>query len=104
MTPTQTGMILGVTPRITPDGMVVMEIDANKSEVGPESEGIPIFVSTGGQVVRQPRIDITLAQTTVAAPDGQTVVLGGLIRRTPPMSGAECPTWGTFPFRPAVPL
>ncbi|MHB8897702.1 MAG: secretin N-terminal domain-containing protein [Thermoguttaceae bacterium] len=72
------GLIVGVTPRISPDGLVVMEIDAEKSEVGPEAEGIPVSVSEG-VVIRSPRIDTITASTTVSALDGQTVVLGGLI-------------------------
>ncbi|MBL8818145.1 MAG: hypothetical protein JNL58_19110 [Planctomyces sp.] len=73
------GLILGVTPRISPEGMVVMEIDAEKSEVGPEIEGIPVSVSADGEVIRSPRVDITTAQTTVSAASGQTIVIGGLI-------------------------
>lgn len=75
------GLILGVTPRISPDGLVVMEIDAEKSAVGPEAEGVPISISTSGQVIRSPRIDTTTAQTTVSAMDGQTVILGGLLTK-----------------------
>jgi general secretion pathway protein D len=73
------GLILGVTPRISPEGMVVMEIDAEKSEVGPDAEGIPVSISANGNVVRSPRINITTAQTTVSAASGQTIVIGGLI-------------------------
>ncbi|MGC4003613.1 MAG: secretin N-terminal domain-containing protein [Pirellulales bacterium] len=76
------GLILGVTPRISPDGLVVMEIDAERSEVGPESEGVPIFVNTTGQVVRSPRFNTSVAQTTVSAASGQTIILGGLISKT----------------------
>ncbi|MEX2120966.1 MAG: secretin N-terminal domain-containing protein [Pirellulales bacterium] len=76
------GLLLGVTPRISPDGLVVMEIDAERSQVGPEAEGIPIFISNTGQVVRAPRIDRTLAQTTISALDGQTVVFAGLITKS----------------------
>ena len=72
------GLIVGVTPRISPDGLVVMEIDAEKSEVGAESDGIPISVSEG-VTIRSPRIKTITASTTVSALDGQTVVLGGLI-------------------------
>ncbi len=79
ITPTNVGLILGVTPRISPEGMVVMEIDAEKSEVGPEAEGIPVSISATGNVVRSPRINITTAQTTVSAASGQTIVIGGLI-------------------------
>ena len=75
----QVGLLLGVIPRINPDNTVVMQVDATKSEVGPESEGIPIFVSTDGTVVRSPRVNITSAQTTVSAVSGQTIVIGGLI-------------------------
>jgi len=75
------GLILGVTPRISPDGMVVMEIDAEKSDVGPEAEGIPVSIS-GSTVIRSPSFNTTMAQTTVSARDGETIVLGGLITRT----------------------
>ena len=73
------GLILGVTPRISPEGMVVMEIDAEKSEVGPDIDGIPVSISATGEVIRSPRINITTAQTTVSAASGQTIVIGGLI-------------------------
>ena len=73
------GLILAVTPRISPEGMVVMEVDAEKSAVAPEIEGIPVSIGADGSVVRAPRIDITTAQTTVSAADGETIVLGGLI-------------------------
>ncbi|HEU5431805.1 MAG TPA: secretin N-terminal domain-containing protein, partial [Thermomicrobiales bacterium] len=73
------GLIVAVTPRISPDGMVVMEIDAEKSQVGPASEGIQVGVTQNGAPIRQPRIDITQAQTTISAMDGQTVVFGGML-------------------------
>lgn len=96
------GLIVAVTPRITPDGLVVMEIDAEKSQVGPQSEALAVGFGQGGQVIRQPRIDITQAQTTISALDGQTVVFGGLIttsnqsvqRRVPGLS--EIPLLGRF--------
>jgi len=73
------GIILGVRPLISPDGLVVMEIDAIKSVVGPEAEGIPVSINAVGEVIRSPRIDRIFAQTTVAAVTGQTIVLAGLI-------------------------
>ncbi len=73
------GLILGVTPRISPDGNVVMEIDAEKSKVGPEEEGIPVAVSMDGTIIRSPRVDTITAQATVSVADGETVVLGGMI-------------------------
>lgn len=76
------GLILAVTPRVTPDNLVVMEIDAEKSALGPEAEGVPISISATGDVVRQPVINTTTAQTTISATTGQTVVLGGLITKS----------------------
>jgi general secretion pathway protein D len=77
----QAGLILNVQPRISPDGLVVMQIAANKSQVSADA-GTPIFVSAGGQVVTQPRFDVAQAQTTISALSGQTVILGGLIETT----------------------
>jgi hypothetical protein len=73
------GLIVGVTPRISPDGMVIMEVDAEKSNIGSESQGIPISIGPDGSVVRSPRVDTTQAQATVSAASGETIVLGGLI-------------------------
>lgn len=73
------GLILGVTPRISPDGMVVMELDAEKSNLGPEADGIPVSVSSDGGIIRSPRVNITTAQTTVSAASGETIIIGGLI-------------------------
>lgn len=75
------GLILGVTPRISPDGNVVMEVDAERSELGRIADGIPIAVNTDGDPILSPRIRTQTAQTTISAADGQTVVLGGLIFR-----------------------
>jgi general secretion pathway protein D len=75
----QVGIIMQVVPRISPDGLVVMQLTTEKSEVGPEAEGIPISVSAAGQIVRAPRINATTAVTTVSALSGQTVVLSGLL-------------------------
>ncbi len=71
------GPLVGVTARIDPHGAVTMQIDVELSQVGPESEGIPISVAAG-KVLRSPRIDATTIQTTVRIPNGQTLVLGSI--------------------------
>ena len=76
------GIILEVTPRTSPDGTIVMAINATKSSVGPEETGIPVFTDPTGNVIRSPQIPLTTAQTTVSARTGQTVILGGLITKT----------------------
>jgi hypothetical protein len=75
------GLILGVTPRISPDGRVVMEVDAEKSELGSVDEGIPVSTS-GGIVIKSPTISLATAQTTVSAINGETIVIGGLITKS----------------------
>lgn len=74
------GLILGVTPRISPDGLVVMEIDAERSELSSQ-EGVPISIAPNGDVLRSPIVNTNTAQTTVSALSGQTIVLGGLITK-----------------------
>ncbi|MDC0935510.1 secretin N-terminal domain-containing protein [Pirellulales bacterium] len=75
------GLTLDVIPRISPEGLVVMEVFANKSELGPLNDGVPIFFSPNGDPVRVPRIITTEAETTVSAVSGQTVVLSGLLTK-----------------------
>ena len=92
------GLILGVTPRVSPDGTVVMEIDAEKSSLGPEQEGIPVAVSVDGTVIRSPRVDTTTAQATVSATDGETIVLGGLITESGQYVHRSVPILGNIPI------
>ncbi len=92
------GIILGVTPRISPDGQVVMEIDAERSELGTEAEGIPISINQNGDVIRSPQIKTTTAQTTVSARSGQTVVLGGLISKNTLQNKRRVPWLSDIPL------
>jgi type II secretion system protein D len=92
-----TGLILGVTPRISPEGMVVMEIDAEKSKVGRDEDGIPVsFVE--GNVIRSPKISVTTAQTTVSAASGETIVLGGLITKETDVTRRRVPYLSSIPI------
>ena len=91
------GLLLGVTPRISPDGLVVMEVDAEKSELGPDDEGIPISINSTGEVIRSPIINTTVAQTTVSARSGQTVILGGLITKNRSVISRRVPFLGDIP-------
>lgn len=76
------GLILSVTPRVSPDGLVVMDIDAENSDLGPIAGGIPISINAAGDAINSPIINTTLMQTTVSAMSGQTIVLGGLITKS----------------------
>ncbi len=63
------GLTIGLTPRISPDGLVVMELDVERTSV----------LKRDGAA--GPTLEKTLVQTTVSAKDGQTIVVGGLIER-----------------------
>ncbi len=91
------GVLLGITPRISPDGMVVMAVDAEKSALESVDTGIPIYSSPTGQVIRSPIIDSTVAQTTVSAMDGQTIVLAGLITKNKNEQHRSVPWLGDIP-------
>ncbi|MDA7978334.1 MAG: hypothetical protein MPJ50_06130 [Pirellulales bacterium] len=98
------GIILGVTPRIsigdltTPaDDQIVMQIDVEKSEVGPESEGTPLSINAQGDVLRSPRINTVTAQTTLSGVDGQTIVLGGLITKSETKVHRRVPVLASVP-------
>ena len=92
------GLILGVTPRISPDGMVVMEVDAEKSQVGPVADGIPVSVSLDGTIIRSPSIDVQTAQATVSASSGETIILGGLITTRKEMVSRRVPYLSRVPL------
>ena len=94
----EVGLTLEVTPRISPDGLIVMSIGVTNSELGPVEEGIPIAVSAGGEVIRQPVINQTTALTSISARDGQTVIMGGLITKTRSAFERKVPYLADVPF------
>lgn len=95
--PQQVGIILQVTPRITPDGIIVMETIANKSAIS--GQGVPILTdATTGAVVESPIFDLTEARSTVSVPDGQTIVLGGMITKSDNTLERKVPWLGDIPL------
>ncbi len=65
---------LKVTPLITPDNRVIMDLDVTDDSVGQQ-----VTSATGGSV---PSIDTRQIVTQVLVNDGQTVVLGGILDTT----------------------
>jgi general secretion pathway protein D len=65
-----TGVILSVTPRVNPGGLVYLQVDQEVSSpvTGPDEANPPV--------------DTRRVSTEVAVQSGQTVMLGGLIRET----------------------
>lgn len=65
-----TGVLLSVTPRVNPGGLVIMDIEQEVSDVAP--------TTTSG--LDSPTIQQRRIASSVAVHSGQTVVLGGLMR------------------------
>ncbi|AMV19844.1 type II secretion system protein GspD [Planctomyces sp. SH-PL14] len=96
----QAGIILRVMPRIGPDGLVLMDVNAEKSafQLAPGT-GVPIFTdATNGNVIEAPVKDVTSAQTAVGARTGQTIVLGGMITRDNATVENKVPYLGDIPI------
>lgn len=91
----QAGIILTVQPRISPEGEIVMVVAAEKSAFS--GAGVPIFTNTTGEVITSPIKDLTTASTTVKVPDGQTVVVGGMITKTDETIERKVPWLGDLP-------
>lgn len=92
------GVILTILPRVSPDGLILMEVGVENSSVGDANAGIPIGFSTTGQVIRSPIINQTRAQTVVTAYPGQTVVFAGLISKSRNTSRSQVPILGSLPL------
>jgi type II secretory pathway component GspD/PulD (secretin) len=66
---TQVGLTVGLTPRISPEDLVVLDLDVEHTTV------------LNGDGAAGPIIGKTIAQTTISAKQGRTIVLGGLVHR-----------------------
>lgn len=92
-----TGIILQVTPRIRNDGVIAMEVYAEKSALS--DSGVPVFIdATTGNTVESPIIDQSIADTTVNVPNNQTIVIGGMITKNDASSERKVPWLGDLPM------
>ncbi|MFO0976947.1 MAG: secretin N-terminal domain-containing protein [Planctomycetaceae bacterium] len=96
----QAGIILKVTPRISPDGRVQLDVNAEKSAFNlTPGTGVPIFTdATNGNVIEAPIKDVTTADTTVSVQSGQTIVLGGMITNDQMVVTRKVPWLGDIPI------
>jgi type IV pilus assembly protein PilQ len=80
---------LKVTPQITPDNRVILDLNVKKDSVG------QVVVSSGG--VNVPSIDTREVTTQVLVNDGQTVVLGGIFETEKRDTERKVPYIGDVP-------
>ena len=76
---------LEVTPRITPDERIIMDLRVNQDSVGQVFNGVP-------------SIDTTAIATRVLVDNGQTLVLGGMFRTDRNFSVTKTPLLGDIPY------
>jgi type IV pilus assembly protein PilQ len=81
---------LTVTPQITPDNNIIMDLTVHKDNVGE-------IISTGGLGGTVPSIDTRSVQTQVLVADGQTVVLGGIYETERRETVSKVPFLGDIP-------
>jgi type II secretion system protein D len=95
------GIILAVTPRIGPDGQILMRVAPQISSLQRNAsgaiEGLPVGTNTNGTPIETPIINITQAVTTIGAADGETVVIGGLITKETTIEERSIPFLGDIP-------
>jgi len=78
-------LALEVTPQITPDGRIIMDVDISNNDVtGTDSKGNPIT-------------SINEINTQLLVNDGQTVVLGGIFKNTLTKRVESVPLLGSLP-------
>jgi len=81
---------LTVTPQITPDDRIIMDLLVTKDSVGEQ-----VSTERGGSV---PSIDTRSIETQVLVNNGQTVVLGGIYETEQRESISKVPYLGDIPF------
>lgn len=75
---------LAVTPRITPDERIIMDLAVHQDSVGQLYNGVP-------------SIDTTSVTTRVLVQNGETIVLGGMFRTNRNLEIAKTPLLGDLP-------
>ena len=77
---------LEVTPQITPDDKIIMDLKVNKDQ--------PVFDSR----FTVPSIDTKKVETQVLVDNGETVVLGGVYEQTKSNTASRVPFFGDLPY------
>jgi type II secretory pathway component GspD/PulD (secretin) len=85
------GILLAVTPRISADGFV-------KLDVAPEISSLSTSGVEIANGVRAPIINRRIARTTLTVQDGHTIIIGGLISTTDEIREDKMPLLGDLPL------
>jgi general secretion pathway protein D len=97
---TEIGIILNVTPFIGANGLVEMIVQPQISSIDQTTPGQAIANggTLGGGTIYAPNLNIRSADTVVVTPEGQPVVIGGLISNSKSQSDSKVPLLGDIPL------
>ncbi len=87
------GVVLSVIPQINPEGYVVVQLDPEVSSFSTWDT-----FSTSGGTIQAPRYTTRKASTQVMVKDGETIVIGGLIKETESDMVVKVPVLGDIPL------
>ncbi len=87
------GFILNVTPRITRGGQVTIDVQQEASDLLRYDT-----LGTGISAIRAPVVNDRYADTSVTAQDGETIVIGGLIRNSNSLNTTKVPFISEIPL------
>jgi len=82
---------LSVTPRITPDDRIIMDLEVKKDSVG-------ALIPNGNAGGTIPSIDTKKVSTQVLVDNGDTIVLGGIFEQETRNTTTKVPFLGDLPF------
>jgi hypothetical protein len=89
------GITMRVTPRVNPDGKVLMRVEPQISS----PTAVPVTLGAG---LTAPAFNVQTVQTTVLATDGETIVLGGLITKSDSRTETGIPFLKDLPYAGAL--
>lgn len=90
------GVMLGVVAYVSDESNVDLQIFPLKSEVNEASLAL-VEVTSAGDKITLPRVDVKNVSTTVRVNDGDTIILGGLIDKTHDKTDTGVPVLGDIP-------
>jgi general secretion pathway protein D len=96
------GTIVSITPRISDGGLVSLELSVEESsldsrEIGRKDTSTTAAVASATSTFSVPAFNKTTAKTVISIKDGQTIAIGGLIRKTKDVSSQGVPYLSKIP-------
>jgi general secretion pathway protein D len=98
------GTILSITPRISDGGLVTLELSIEESSLAQRTLGQQSSATAVGGVAQSsssfqvPAFNKTTAKTVLSIKDGQTIAIGGLIRKQKDYTNQGVPFLGKIPI------